>query len=114
MTRITNSDQVLNLIRAELQKMERSRKSKVRSAPVSGQDLSKSPLQRLFSAPAFHALSEEEQHRALIRGIMTEAFGPALANDARFIALAGTVYETIRESEDGRDMLRRALDRLNT
>lgn len=114
MTRITNSDQVLNLIRAELQKLERSRKSKVKPAAISSQDSSRSPLQRLSSAPAFHALSEEEQHRAFIRGIMTEAFGAALANDARFIALAGTVYETIRESEDGLDLLRRALAQINT
>lgn len=114
MTRITNSDQVLNLIRAELRKAERSRKPGRASHPVAGDDLSKSPLERLFAAPAFHALSDEEKHRAFIRGIMTEAFGPGLANDARFIAIAGNVYETLAATPDGQDLLRRALAQLNT
>lgn len=112
MTRITNTDQVINLIRAELQKMERTGSAKRRSGPAPGRDQSRSPLERLFSAPAFHALSEEERHRAFIRGIMTEAFGAALANDARFIAIAGSVYEAIRASPDGRDLINRALAQL--
>lgn len=113
MTRITNTDQVLNLIRAELQKMDRTRRSKLKPGQVASQDHSRSPLERLFSAEAFHALSEEEQHRAFIRGIMTEAFGASYANDARFISIAGNIYEALTATDDGRNLIRKALASLN-
>ena len=114
MTRITNSDQVLSLIRAELQKMERSRGARRRTGASGTKETPGSPLERLFSSPAFHSLSEEERHRAFIRGIMTEAFGAGLANDARFIAIAGDVYEAISASPDGTGLIRSALARLGS
>jgi hypothetical protein len=109
-TRITNSDQVLILLRSHLQRAERShrkdldRKDKTRAKPT--------PLERVQTIARNEDLSSEEIERALISGIFTEEFGSGAANDPDFQLMVDNVLRMIRENETGRQLLGRAVAQL--
>lgn len=110
MTRITNADQVLILLRSHLQRTERSqrkdldRKDKTRARPT--------PLERVQTIARNEDLPDEEVERALISGIFTEEFGPGAANDPEFQLMVDNVLRMIRENETGRQLLGRAVAQL--
>lgn len=105
MTRVSNSDHVLVLLREQLQKLGRTRREKAsKSAEVRGS--TPRPIARLQAmGPPDEG---EEFRRTLVRAILTEEMGEAMANDPAFHAVVDDVYRMISASPDGRELIDRA------
>jgi hypothetical protein len=105
MTRISNSDHVLVLLREQLQKLGRTRKEDAgRAAEVRGS--TPRPIARLQAmAPPEEG---DEFRRTLVRAILTEEMGEAMANDPAFLAVVDDVYRMISASPDGAELIDRA------
>ena len=107
MTRITNADQVLMLLRSHL---ERAKKSDRKSAAAKqGRPGALERAQQLASA---EGLSEADVARALIAGLLAEEFGAELAAEPRFQAMVEEVRLMLESDEAGRLMLRDAVTQL--
>ena len=96
MTRITNADQVLLLLRSYLQRTQRAERRPV-AAPLR-EGAQKTPLERVQSL-ARRETSDAEISRALVRGVLLHEFGSGVANDASFQATVDEVLATIRRDE---------------
>jgi hypothetical protein len=105
MTRISNSDHVLVLLREQLQKIGKSRKERTaRGSAVRGS--TPRPIARL---QAMGSLEEgEEFRRTLVRAILTEEMGEAMANDPSFQSVVDNVYRMISATPDGQELIDRA------
>jgi hypothetical protein len=105
MTRISNADHVLVLLREQLQKIGKSRKERTaRSGAVRGS--TPRPIARL---QAMGSLEEgEEFRRTLVRAILTEEMGEAMANDPSFQTVVDNVYRMISATPDGQELIDRA------
>lgn len=104
MTRITNTEQVLILLRAQLERAQRS--GRKRFAPVKGRN---GPMERVRELAAADSLSESEIARVLISGLLAEDFGPEFAVDPRFASLVDDVQRLLESDEAGRTLLKRAI-----
>ena len=105
MTRITNADHVLLLLREQLQKIGRSRKERPgRAGEVRGS--TPRPIARLQAMGS--AEDGEEFRRSLVRAILTEEMGEAMANDPSFQAVVDNVYRMISDTPDGQALIDRA------
>lgn len=111
MTRITNADQVLMLLRSHLQRAERSRRS---SKPVGAETSRRTALERVQDIAAAQQSSEEDLHRALVAGILAEEFGPGFANDARFQDMVSTIIDIISRDDQSRDLFSKAIAQLSS
>ncbi len=102
MTRIGSTDQVLLLLREQLQKLGQTRKERTsRSGTVR-----KSTLRPIARLQAMGSLEEgEEFRRTLVRAILTEEMGEAMANDPSFQAVVDNVYRMISATPDGQDLI---------
>lgn len=109
MTRITNSDQVLILLRAHMQRSERAAK---KPAAAAAERAAPRPLSRVQEMAADQGLSQGEIERALIAGLLAEEFGEGLANEARFQTMVSDVLRTIHSDESARALLEAAVAQL--
>jgi len=107
MTRITNAEQVLMLLRAHLERAQRSGKKRTTS-----RNSRPGPLERVQQLASAEGLSETDLARALIAGLLTEEFGPAFAVEPRFQTMVEDVRQLIDRDENGRALMRRALAQL--
>lgn len=106
MTRITNTDQVLALLRTHLQRSQRTQRT-----PVS-RNVRQAPLKRIQKMARVEELSDAEIRRALISGILEEELGEAVANDAKFQQTVSDVLRVIEEDKNARGILERAIVQL--
>lgn len=105
MTRIGNTDQVLLLLREQLQKIGQNRKERTgRSGNV--RRSTPRPVARLQALGAYD--DGEEHRRTLVRAILTEELGEAMANDPSFQAVVDNVYRMISATPDGQELIDRA------
>ncbi len=92
MTRITNVDQALMLLRSHLQRAHQSRR------PV-GQNVAsaerRTALQRVREIASQGQASEDDLQRALIASILLEELGADIEDDARFQEIVTKVKEVI-------------------
>ena len=106
MTRISNADHVLLLLREQLQKIGQSRKERTsRSATV--RSSTPRPIARLQAMGSLEE-GEEEFRRTLVRAILTEEMGESMANDPSFQAVVDNVYRMISATPDGQELIDRA------
>lgn len=110
MTRITNADQVLLLLRGHLQRAERSQRKRASQKPDRRENVKRTPMERMQSIARTEALQEHEIHQALIHSILTEEFGSAAANDPKFQLMVDEVLRMIREEPKTRALLTKAAD----
>ena len=111
MTRISQADQVLLLLRERLQRMDRSRAG--RSGGAGGpRGATPKPLARLQAMPALDRLTEEEFRRTLVRAVLAEELGDGIASDPAFQALTDDIFRIIAESEEGKALIDRAAGEL--
>ncbi len=87
MTRITNSDQVLALIRSHLQRMAMSARTTVSGKTVRTAQTRMTPAERLSAFNAIEGLSDEEFARGLIRSLLEDELGEKLGGSANFLAI---------------------------
>ena len=74
MTRITNAEQVLLLLRTHLERAQRSERRRTQR-----RNAKPSPLERAQRLASTEGLSEADLSRALIAGLLTEEFGAGFA-----------------------------------
>jgi hypothetical protein len=112
MTRISNVDQVLLLLREQLQRTGKKRATGARSRTGRADPAAARPLDRVRGLAALDALNEEEVRRAVVRGILTEEFGEGVGNDAALQRIVDDVVRIIGEAPGGSDLLNRAVAQL--
>jgi hypothetical protein len=110
LTRITNADQVLLLLKSHLQRAQRGER-KPASAPLRS-SAQQTPLERVQNLVRQDDLPESEIGRALVRGLLSHEFGASVSNDAEFQAILDDVLATIRRDETTSRLLNRAIAQL--
>lgn len=111
MTRITSSDQVLLLLREQLQRMGKSRNAAAPAA-VANRGSSKPALSPVQALAARGGLDEEEFKRTLVRAMLTEQFGEQVAQDPALQSIFEDVFRVVAQDEDGARLLENAADQL--
>lgn len=96
MTQIGATDQVLLLLREQLQRIERTR-GRTLARKEGG---SATPQQRIEMLAAIETLPERDFRRALLRGLLSERLGAELIADPAFEAVTGEVLKMIEDSEE--------------
>jgi hypothetical protein len=110
LTRITNADQVLLLLRAHLERTARQRR---KDAPAAAKvEARQGPLERVHGMAGADNLSERALSRALVSGLLTEEFGVDVANEPRFQEIVDGVLRIIDADEASRALLQKALTEL--
>jgi len=103
MTGIGATDQIVLLLREQLQRSERAK-----GRPAARKDgRPATPQQRLEVLAAIEDLPERDFRRALVRGLLSERLGPDLVADPAFEAVTGEVLKLIEESDETRALLDR-------
>ncbi|MEI9851962.1 MAG: hypothetical protein WDN24_15270 [Sphingomonas sp.] len=112
MTRIGTVDQVLLLLREQLQRAGRARPGARGEAPARLDRAAGRPLERVRALAALDALDPEEVRHAVVRGLLTEEFGDGIGNDAALQTMVDRVVRTIDETPGGRELIDRAVAEL--
>jgi hypothetical protein len=107
MTRITQSDQVLILLREQLQRLGRGKAARSGKAGASARTTPPA-VARLQARGSVDDLSEQELGRTLVKALLAEELSEQIANDPAFQSVAEDVFRIIGGSEEGRALLRRA------
>jgi hypothetical protein len=106
MTRISNSDHVLLLLREQLQKIGHSRKERTSRSGTVRNASTPRPIARLQAMGAGE--DGEEFRRTLVRALLTEEMGESMANDPSFQTVVENVYRMISATPDGQELIERA------
>lgn len=112
MTRVGNVDQVLLLLREQLQRSGKARGASAKAPSARAESSSARPLDRVRALAALDTLEEEDLRRAVVRGLLAEQFGEAVGNDPAMIAIVDQVSRIIGEAAEGRDLMERAIAQL--
>ena len=110
MTRITNTDQVLMLLRNHLERAKRGERKAAN--PISQPDAPQTALDRIQDLARHEDLPRTEIENALVRGLLTNEFGPAVSNDARFQVILDDVLAAIRRDEAMTKLLDRTVTQI--
>ena len=107
MTRIANTDQILALVRSQLQRM--SRQSRRGSAEkVKGKDPHRlSSSERLAALKQIEDLSDDDFARGLVRSLLTEELGEKVSNSAGFFHLVDRTTAILQGDAQTAALLRR-------
>lgn len=110
MTRISNTEHVLLLLRAHLERAARAR-----GKPVGRASDTPNPgaLERLRRTTPTSSLSDSEIADALVEALLLEEFGQDLANDPHFLDMSRRVAAIIKSDECSADLLKGAVAQLN-
>lgn len=111
MTRIGTIEQVMLLLREQLQRSNRGRGPEHKRAEQAGVATPR-PLDRVRALAAFDDLPEEEMRRAVVRGMLAEEFGDAIGTDAAFTRLVDEVAHAIEVLPGGPDLMAQAIAQL--
>jgi hypothetical protein len=112
MTRVGNVDQVLLLLREQLQRTAKGRGAAKNASSGRAGAAGKRPLDRVRALAAFDSRDEDEVRRAVVRGVLTEEFGEAVGNDAALQTIVDDVVRMIRETPGGPELIDRAVAQL--
>lgn len=113
MVSISNADQVMALVRNQLERMSRERKvdktgrpTKSGSTASSGKLAPASRQSRLEAVRSLADLPEEEFDRVLVGALLSYEFGEDVARDSRFQSLVDRTTAILRADPDLATMLR--------
>lgn len=112
MTRIGNVDQVLLLLREQLQRTGRGRDASRTAQTRRTDGTTARPLDRVRALSVLDTIDEEDLRRAVVRGLLAEQFGEAVGNDPALIAIVDEVTRIIGDTPEGRELMDRALAQL--
>lgn len=111
MTRVGQVDQILLLLREQLQRSE-ARQSGRAAPPQRRAQLSASPLERARGLAALSGLAPEERRRAVLQALLAERLGERLGNDPGFVRLVDQVLAMISAEPEGLALIDRAVAEL--
>lgn len=109
MSRITNYEQILVQLKAQLDKTSKINKTERMGIAEKSARRRKSPIERLPEVLSGSSLSEHERHRALISALLADAFGVTAGFDPSMQTIVDQVTTQLRLSGEGRDLLNKAL-----
>lgn len=112
MTRINSSEQVLLLLRAQLQHIQREKKLRKSTAVSKAPEGRPSPADRMQLIARLEALSDEERGRLFVTTVLTKEFGEEFANDPKFLSVSSQVYDALSRDEAGRALILDALGQM--
>jgi hypothetical protein len=105
MTRVDNNQQILALFQKQLGKLAKTkqktldRSSRNNNARADGVG----SVQKIILNPE---LEEADIHRALVQGILADAFGNSIMNDARFQEIVAKTTKIIRTDKETHELLK--------
>jgi hypothetical protein len=110
MTRISNVDHVMLLLRQQLQRMSKTERQR-RSGNVSSttSERREPALGRIEEITRADELSDDDLARTLVGALLVDEFGEAVANDPKFHTLVGEVHRIIASDADSKALLQDAL-----
>jgi len=111
MTRVGNIEQVMLLLREQLQRSTRAR-GPDRKGTERIDVATPRPLDRVRALAAFEDLPEDEMRRAVVRGMLTEEFGDAIGTDAAFTRLVDDIVHAIETLPGGPELMAQAIAQL--
>jgi len=114
MTRITNADHVLLLLRNHLERTQKERRKRTKAQTSEREKAQSSPLQRVERLAGADGMPESEIRKALISGLLAEEFGEAVINDPQFNQLVDDVLGIIERDADAGALLTAARQRLGS
>lgn len=109
MTSISSVDQAIILLRERLRQVRKQGKSAGAAPSIRVQSRSAQPLDQIRRMLAVESLPPRDIRRALVRNLLAEAFGDAVANDLSFQAIADQVTAMLDEDAETRALLDRAV-----
>ena len=112
MTRITQADQIMQLLRQQLQRLGPNGSAARTSRTGKSAPQRQSPLTRITALAALDNLSDDDLARALIRALLTEEFGETLANEPKVARIVDEVHRMIREDAETARLLTRSLNQV--
>lgn len=113
MTRISHVDQVLLLLRHQLQRMGKgSRNTRQSRAGAASGANQQSALDRVAILARIEELADEDVEHSLIRALLTDEFGDRLANDPKFQRVVADVHRIISADREAHRMLQQAVAQL--
>lgn len=106
MTRISNSEQVLALVRAQLQRMAKreSTATKTHTGKPGTRPLSQREM--IDALNSIEGLSDDDFVRGFVRALLTEEFGERHANSPEFQSVVDRTASVIQTDRDARAMLK--------
>lgn len=114
MTRITNSDQVLLLLRSHLERQSKIRKPDAKKAEQSNKTgHQSSPIDRTQSILSQSDLSDDKLSEILVTGLLSEEFGSGVASDPQFSGLVREVVQAIKDMDGGEALLAEAIRQIS-
>lgn len=105
MTRITNSDQVIAAIRAQLQRMAKRSTIQASAKTAKPDARSMNTRQMVDALAAIEGLSEDDFTRGFVRALLTEEFGESIANSPGFQGVIDKTAATIGSDKEVSAML---------
>ena len=112
MTRITQADQIMQLLRQQLQRLGPNGHAARASRTGKSAPQRQSPLTRIAAMAALDNLSDDDLARALIRALLTEEFGETLASEPKFARIVDEVHRMISEDAETARLLVRSLSQV--
>jgi len=110
MTRITNADHVLLLLRDHLERTQKTRRK--RPSATTESKARPTALERASQLAASGALSDEDIERTIVAGLLSEALGDGVANDAKFQQLVADVVGVLNRDEQAKQLLKQAAQQI--
>ncbi|OJW72044.1 MAG: hypothetical protein BGO57_01930 [Sphingomonadales bacterium 63-6] len=110
MTRINQVDQVLLLLRQQLQRLDKSNRARKGSASSAiGVQRRPPAAGRVEAVLRTDDLSDEDLARTLVTALLVDEFGEAVANDPAFQHMASEVHRIIASDPQAASLLAEAL-----
>lgn len=113
MTRISNSDQIILLLRSHLERRVRNKKVEVnRSAAARKATAEPNAVMRAREILADTEIDEQKFAEVVIASLLQDEFGPRFASDPQFSAMVKDVSRTILEMPAGKELMSQAIGQL--
>lgn len=105
MTRISNADQALQILRQQLQRMSGKSEAKRSNKTDATRPSQQKAITRLKALAQLEELSSEEFERTLVQGLLIDEFGEGVVNDPHFQKLVDNVLAIISSDQKSRQLL---------
>jgi hypothetical protein len=107
LTKISNSDHVLILLRAQLERAKKAGRTD-KAQPKKTSDIREGPVARVRSLALYDNLSQVDLARALVSGLLLEHFGEEVVNAAKFQGLVDEIISQLGANTAGKELLDQA------
>jgi hypothetical protein len=106
-TKVSNSDHVLMLLRAQLERAKKAGRAG-KAQPKKTTDIREGPVSRVRSLALYDNLTQSDLARALVSGLLLEHFGEEIVNAAKFQALVDEIVSQLGANTAGKELLDQA------